>query len=66
MRSKWLKVLRRKQRKATKMAPDRYQGLLKKKKLRKENMEEISYQQIFVLVMTCLRCVDEVLKTSSA
>ena len=66
MRSKRLKVLRRKQRKATKMAPDRYLELFEEEKTQKENMEEISYQQIFVLVMTCLRCVDEVLKTSSA
>ena len=66
MRSKRLKVLRRKQRKATKMALDRYQELFEEEKTQKENMEEISYQQIFVLVMTCLRCVEEVLKTSSA
>ena len=59
-------MLRRKQRKATKMAPDRYLELFEEEKTQKENMEEISYQQIFVLVMTCLRCVDEVLKTSSA
>ena len=66
MRSKRLKVLRRKQRKATKMAPDRYQELFEEEKTQKENMEKISYQQIFVLVMTCLRCLEEVLKTSSA
>lgn len=35
MRSKWLKVLRRKQRKATKMAPDRYQGLFEEEKTQK-------------------------------
>ena len=66
MRSKRLKVLRRKQRKAAKMALDRYQELFEEEKTQKENMEKISYQQIFVLVMTCLRCLEEVLKTSSA
>ena len=35
MRSKRLKVLRRKQRKATKMAPDRSQGLFEEEKTQK-------------------------------